>query len=309
MSKSAIYLITGYLGSGKTTFIKNLINTYTGTEKLAVIQNEFAPANVDGLELNRTTNKHFEMLEVNNGSVFCVCLLSGFVKSLKAFITQHKPGIILMEASGLSDPVSIGQIFSSPDLMDEVFLGGVMCIIDAMNYIKMNSMMQQIGHQVMIADQILINKTDLPCNLTEIETAINKVNPKAQKHYTVQGNIPYKSIFQISGQSEQQTPKKFFYLQNDTNRPDIQSVVLKTAGKMKADKLDGFLTKLSKSCYRVKGFIVLDNGDLVSVQLVASESGYELIDGNNQQTEIIAIGKGITPKFLKALYDEACRAD
>jgi G3E family GTPase len=308
MSKSPIYLITGYLGSGKTTFIRQIIETYTGEKKIAVIQNEFAPANVDGIDLKRQTNKYFELLEINNGSVFCVCLLSGFVNSLKAFVNEHKPGFILMEASGLSDPVSIGQIFGSPELQDEVFLAGVICIVDAANFIKMNSMMHQIGHQLMIADEILINKTDLYHDLEEIKTAINKINPLARKHFTIQSNTPYNSIFQTTFNTDQKTQKRYFFLQGDSNRPDIQSVVLRTSKPMKSKNLQSFLKTISENCYRLKGTIILDNGKVFSVQLVAADYKFEEIVPSSKQTELIAIGKEISPRYLKTAYDEASRA-
>lgn len=307
MSRSPLYLITGYLGSGKTTFIKQLIVTYSGKETLAVIQNEFAPANIDGQDLKRHTSQHFELLEVNNGSVFCVCLLSGFVKSLKSFVDQHNPGIIFMEASGLSDPISIGQIFSAPELKDSVYLAGVICLVDAVNFIKIQSTMPRIAHQIMIADYILINKTDLPCNLSEIESSIHKINPLAQKFQTVQSNVPFDTIFLNSTGKEQITPKRFFFLQADTNRPDIQSVVLKTVKPIKAENVNRFVHQLSELCYRMKGTIVLDDGSLISVQLVSGDFRVEIINSPQKQTELIAIGKEITPKMIKTLYDEACK--
>lgn len=305
MIKTPIYLVTGYLGSGKTTFIRQILETYTGKEKIAIIQNEFAPANVDGQDLKRHINKDFELLEINNGSVFCVCLLSGFVKSLKAFVNEHKPGLILMEASGLSDPVSIGQIFGSAELQDDVFLIGVICIIDAVNFVRMHSKMPQISHQIMIADHIVINKTDLPCNLQEIDSAINKINPLAKKHYTVESNIPYDTILGITGSIDQKAQKKYFFPQGVSNRPDIQSIVLKTSKPMKFDNLQRFLKYISGSCYRVKGTIILDNGKTISIQLVAGDYRFEEIITSSKLTELIAIGEGISVQYLKSAYNEA----
>ena len=124
MKKTAIYIVTGFLGSGKTTFIKQVIDSNDNKKKIAVIQNEFAPANFDGKELKRLTHKDFDLLEINNGSVFCVCLLSGFLHALKKLVIQYKPEIILLEASGLSDTIAIGQIFNSPELQYLLYLAG-----------------------------------------------------------------------------------------------------------------------------------------------------------------------------------------
>ena len=68
------YLITGFLGSGKTTLLKYLLNHVGSRYRIAVIQNEFAPTGMDGMELKRES-PDFKLLEINNGSVFCVCQL------------------------------------------------------------------------------------------------------------------------------------------------------------------------------------------------------------------------------------------
>ena len=78
-------LVTGFLGSGKTTFLKNYLDEFSGSRKIGIIQNEFSEVNIDTLEIQQN-KPGFEILEVNNGSVFCVCLLGSFVDSLAAFI-------------------------------------------------------------------------------------------------------------------------------------------------------------------------------------------------------------------------------
>ena len=109
MSRIPFILVTGFLGSGKTTFLKRLLARYSGDGKIGIIQNEFAPGSVDGTELKQS-GMPFEILEVNNGSVFCVCLLGSFIKSLRTFVEEYQPEALILEASGLSDPISIGEI-------------------------------------------------------------------------------------------------------------------------------------------------------------------------------------------------------
>ena len=88
MKKIPFYLVTGFLGSGKTTLIKQFIERYADSKKIAIIQNEYAEVNIDSREL-KLTGKSFELLEMNNGSVFCVCLLGSFIHSLADFIHQQ----------------------------------------------------------------------------------------------------------------------------------------------------------------------------------------------------------------------------
>ena len=74
VKKIPFHIISGFLGSGKTTFLKRVIAKYGGQVNVGIIQNEFAPSNIDGAELRKSGND-FHLLEINNGSVFCVCLL------------------------------------------------------------------------------------------------------------------------------------------------------------------------------------------------------------------------------------------
>ena len=90
MQKIPFHIISGFLGSGKTTFLNKIIENYSDKYKLGIIQNEFAPANIDGTILKKS-EKNFDLLEINNGSVFCVCLMGDFVRSLEKFIDNTTP--------------------------------------------------------------------------------------------------------------------------------------------------------------------------------------------------------------------------
>ena len=171
------YVITGFLGSGKTTFLKNLIREIQRDKKIGIILNEFAPTNVESEEIKQETNE-YEILEINNGSVFCLCLLHDFVESLDKFIQDHNPDLLILEASGLSDPIAIAQLFNTGSLNDKVYLAQVWSIVDALNFFRSKKFLGRIAHQIRVADQVIINKTDLiPADtLKDIHQEIIKLN-------------------------------------------------------------------------------------------------------------------------------------
>ena len=78
MSKTKLYFLTGFLGSGKTTILRNLLENMEGT-KVGVIQNELGKISVDGTLLK---NNDIEMVELTRGSIFCSCLRLSFVDAL-----------------------------------------------------------------------------------------------------------------------------------------------------------------------------------------------------------------------------------
>lgn len=107
---SRLYLITGFLGAGKTTFLKNFIRLFSG-QRIQLIVNEFGREGVDGALL---ADLGACLREISGGSVFCACRLDQFEKVLGDSAGEN-PDAILVEASGLSDPTGVRRLFSQTD--------------------------------------------------------------------------------------------------------------------------------------------------------------------------------------------------
>ena len=100
-----LYLVSGFLGSGKTTFLRNILLQSVGV-RVGVIVNEFGSIGIDGKVLHQDGMK---LVEINNGSIFCACLKDGFVKTLVAFLEQPVD-VLFIEASGMADPSSMEHL-------------------------------------------------------------------------------------------------------------------------------------------------------------------------------------------------------
>jgi len=105
-----LYLVTGFLGAGKTTFLKNFVTLFDN-DRIALIINEFGKEGIDGKLLSPL---NVDISEINNGSIFCACGLEQFEQTLKEII-KNEPEAIIIEASGLSDPTSIRNILSNKE--------------------------------------------------------------------------------------------------------------------------------------------------------------------------------------------------
>lgn len=243
MASVPLQLVTGFLGSGKTTFLKNYLEEFSGSRKIGIIQNEFSEVNVDSLELKQT-NADFKILEINNGSVFCVCLLGSFVESLASFIDQIQPEELIMEASGMSDPLSVGQILQSPKLKQKVYLDQVWCLVDALNFLKFSGLQTRVNHQIRIADTIIVNKTDLvDIQNSELSQLINKLNPFASVVFTTFAKVRF----------DFQKPKLKFLPPNkkaDQGQPDLESHVVKSNRLISPEKLNEFLNEMKEDYIR-----------------------------------------------------------
>jgi G3E family GTPase len=302
------FLVTGFLGSGKTTFLKNVLKHYQG-KKVAIIQNEFAPANIDGTDLINEGGQ-FEILEINNGSVFCICLLNDFISSLKAFVDQHQPDLLFLEASGLSDPIAIAQLLDFEDLKKRLYLAKIWTIVDSRQFLKQQKLITRLQHQVRVADVIIINKTDLSDQeeISEVAREIEKLNPF--------GNIVQASFCQVdeatlelerSSNTVAQKSMTRYNQFESCGRPDLGVFVLKTTRTISREHLELFIDNYAKKTIRMKGFAKLTNNQCMAIQ--SSFDRYELksIDSYNGPTEIIAIGEELDVSEFSRRYRELAK--
>jgi G3E family GTPase len=308
VSQVPFFLVTGFLGSGKTTFLKNILKHNQG-KKIAIIQNEFAPSNVDGADLKNEGGK-FEILEINNGSVFCVCLLNDFISSLVAFVDQHHPDLLFLEASGLSDPIAIAQLLDFEDLKKRIYLAKIWTIVDSKQFLKQQKLITRLRHQVRVADVIIINKTDLSDEeeISEVAREIEKLNPfgdivQASYCQVEEGTLELERSSDTVAQKTMTRNNQF----ESCGRPDLGVFVLKTTRTISREHLELFIDNYAKKTIRMKGFAKLTNNQCMAIQ--SSFDRYELksIDSYNGPTEIIAIGDELDVSEFSRRYRELAK--
>lgn len=295
--KIPFHIISGFLGSGKTTFLKRIIEKYSEETKIGIIQNEFAPANIDGAELKKS-GKNFNLLEINNGSVFCVCLLGSFVRSLEKFIDEYQPEVLIIEASGLSDRTSVAEVVPAGALSEKIYLASNWCIVDAINFHRSGLMKQRVSHQLRMADIILVNKIDLvPGGKENVVEEIRKINPFAKMETTTFCNFN----FELKNESL----TKFYYSEvKAMPRPDVNSMVIKSGKKVSHDSLQEFLENWTSKAYRIKGFVNLTNGKTVAVQCTTKTVELQDIEKTFSPTELIAISDQFTLREWNKAFKE-----
>ncbi|HVY01383.1 MAG TPA: GTP-binding protein [Candidatus Nanoarchaeia archaeon] len=177
MKRIPITLITGFLGSGKSTLINRIISE-NKDKKIGLILNEFGDVQ---LESNIVQANKEEIVELSNGCMCCV-VRSDLIKTVDELI-KKKPEInyIIIEASGLSDPVPIAQTFLMQDMDKRIRLDSILCVVDAVNFEKNSEHFDITVAQLRFADIILISKTDLveKIKVDAIKELITDIVPKA----------------------------------------------------------------------------------------------------------------------------------
>lgn len=293
-----LYLVTGFFGSGKTSFLKYFLEEHGRHKKIAIVQNEFSSSNIDGKEISATAD--YRVLEINNGSAFCACLLGSFIKSLASFVDEVQPDLLVMEASGMSDPIGVGQIFQSEQLKGKVYLDHIWCVVDAFNFDKMTALRFRMEHQLKVADTIIINKTDIAGEKTEqVQNQIKQINPFAR---VITGNFSRVDLSIVKN------GPVFFAVENthSAERPDLDSFVIKSNRSITSDKLDAFIAGLKGKCIRVKGYVKIDMGRTVFVQGVFEDYSMTEVNLSVTLTELLLIGNFDHGINYQTIFEDNC---
>lgn len=293
------YIITGWLGSGKTTLLKNILDEFGHKKRIAVIQNEFASTGVDGYEL-QNTGKPFKLIEINNGSVFCVCQLDNFMGVLEKLASDYNPEAIFLESSGLADPISIAEILQSSKIKDKIILKHIYTVIDAINFERTFKMMNRFKHQVMVADKLIINKTDLPeVNEVSLTEQIKKWNPYAEILKTSYCKIQFDDIFSDDGVNPK---RKILPSVKSGNKPDMGVSFLRLHEKISKEQLIKFINEIMPTSQRIKGFVHLKDGSTLAVQTVYNHFEYSEMEKYDGRTELIIFNDQFSPRKLQKMY-------
>jgi len=242
-----IYLITGFLGAGKTTLMKNLIPVFKDG-RTALIVNEFGQEDVDGALLEK---EGMVIEEIVDGSIFCVCRSDKFIE---AIVKTGKLDVdyLIVESSGLADPFGMDEVMGIVNKLapGKFHYSGSICVIDAKNFNRVFALAPAAKQQVLGADMIFINKTDIssPEEIKEVEKTLQDLNILAPVVKTSFARIP--DVEQIHSLQWHQ--------------PDMKGVLLKkTIGISKftlkfdpvpIDQLTDWLKEWAGKAYRIKGF-------------------------------------------------------
>ncbi len=173
-----IDIISGFLGAGKTTFIKKLLQEAISGEQVVLIENEFGEIGIDGGFLK---DSGIEIREMNSGCI-CCSLVGDFGKSLSEVLTKYKPDRIIIEPSGvgkLSD-VMKAVIDVSADM--DVALNSAVTIVDAAKCkMYMKNFGEFFNNQIENAGTVVLSRTDITdtAKIQKDVKMIREKNPKA----------------------------------------------------------------------------------------------------------------------------------
>merc|ERR1719253_1120894 len=208
--KVPVTVITGFLGSGKTTLVNRILQEHHG-KRIAVIENEFGEVGIDDALVRGGQHMEEEnIVEMNNGCICCTVrgdLIAGLKKICRSqSATGRKLDGILIETTGLADPAPVAQTFFADDFVQrKCRLDGILTLVDSFHIIqhldeeKPEGVENEAVEQLAFADRVLLNKIDLATEeeLQEVERRIRMINATVQIQRCQQSSVPMEYILGI----------------------------------------------------------------------------------------------------------------
>jgi G3E family GTPase len=299
-------IVSGYLGAGKTTLINHLLR-HTDGRRLIVLVNDFGELPIDA---DLIESQDGDTLNLANG---CACCSMGgdlFNALVNVLDRTPRPDHLLIEASGVADPVRIANIaLAEPDLI----LDGTLCLVDAENigeYIKDDQIGETVSHQLASSDLILVNKLDLidDKRRSELTELLANYAPKAQKIETKYSRIPIDVA--IGSHDQEAIIKKEQLLTGDHSEPYIKWSKV-SEDRLNRSRFEKALNTLGDRLLRMKGIVYFSDSDKPHiVQYVGARGsitqGKPAMKANHHSSRLVAISiKGrIEQSELDTIFSE-----
>lgn len=184
-------LITGFLGSGKTSLLQQLLAN-ENRKRYIVLVNEFSSVDVDGERVEQAAQQHGHddrVTAIPGGSIFCKCLVTTFIEQLQraadladeASQAGEPFDSILIEASGMADPSVTTQLLEDTRLNQRLNLKHIIAMVDPATFGKLLVTLPNVKSQIKAASLIVINKSDRHDAeaLERVTMQVRKLNPTA----------------------------------------------------------------------------------------------------------------------------------
>jgi len=303
------FVLTGFLGVGKTTMLTNTVQKHFSEKQVAIIVNEFGEIGVDSKIL---TNVHSQVLEISEGCICCQ-LSQEFESGVIEIIEKYNPEIIFVETSGASEPFPIFLSLQNLGISVE----GILCVIDSKNFssYKENSTAK---YQIGGSNILVLNKTDL-VSKEELEVLEKEVR-SIKEEFNIKNNLTGRAIFNgymIQHAQQGIVNKEVFdgvYKAEEivtmaqeqehlshTSEDSITQKVAYIKENIRFEDLETLLESLPKNIYRVKGVVkLIDVEKPLFINYSFGDGTYQELDQEHEKSVLVFIGSSID-KDIKSL--------
>lgn len=293
MKKAEVYILSGFLGSGKTSLLKQLLEDEHRTgRKTAVMMNELGKVSIDSDIVDEEDVTLKELL----GGCICCSIQDKLEAQLQGLLVEEEPEVIYIETTGAAHPVEVLDAILSPLFADKLIIKGIITTVDGTRWLVRKSLSPQLQQlileQVRHADYILVNKLN---ELTESEQAkitfeIQSINPNARCLLT---NFSQVSIDQL---------RKLSVSVDKVTQPvhlNLTTFVYQFKSAISQTEFEDFLKKLPDTIYRIKGYLKFDFSKLPFLFQFSYGMPLYMKQDMNMPLNLVFIGENIDWNGIK----------
>ncbi len=298
MKHRPIYILTGFLGAGKTTLLRRILTEAHG-HKFAVIINEFGEIGLDADLLGVSQ----DFVKMDNGCLCCV-LNDELAKTLQTLKDRDDFAAVILETTGIADPLPIAWTFFREDLKDAFRFGGIIAVVDVVNFFTAQTLADEVLCQIERADYIYLAKTQSSSkeNLQNVAQAVAAIQPLARFIQDTDSDF-YDLIFDVESElalPAQEQAHDHVHIQEPIHGFVSLSFDLQNTS-VNLNVMEDFFEKLPKEVYRAKAIFkdALTQKIFVMHAVCGRVEFYECVDALPRG--VVVIGKNLNFKQIKSL--------
>ncbi|CAN5622669.1 MAG: GTP-binding protein [Actinomycetota bacterium] len=298
-----VTLVGGFLGAGKTTLVNRLIES--GEKKYGVVVNEFGDVNIDSEIIEEMEDGG--VAELGGGCLCCVGREDLSVALYGLVCRDEPPEHILIELSGLADPVPVAQQLLTTEWRGLLDLDGIVAVADAVNLRETMDEAPEGKSQLAYASVVVLNKGDLVgvAKLEEAEGIIEELNPMAEVIKTSRAKVETKYIIGLGAFSPDWKPRghKLAHGKN------ISSVTLRAERPLRIEDWVSFHRRMMirrEGIYRAKGILHFEGMDEpMLLQAVRGLYTFETYEGKHDGgSELVVIGRNLDEAEYREAFEK-----
>lgn len=309
-AKIPVTVLTGFLGSGKTTLVNHILTANHG-HRIAVIENEFGEIPIDN---DLVLNADEKIIEMSNGCCLCCTARTDLIDILHSLLARSdRFDRILIETSGLADPNPVAQTFFVDEQIAQHFaLDAIVTLVDAKHVrahlaeVDQHGVGSQVFDQIAFADRIVINKVDLvdaEC-VRAVRDSVRAINATADIITSEYAAVDLADVLGIGAFDMTRTMAGDpHWLDEDTHvhDPDLTSVGIELDGRVDQRALESWLAahlaERGADVYRMKGLFAVED-DTRRYVLQGIHTSFEIRpaapwQGENPTGKVVFIGRDL----------------
>ena len=292
-------LLTGFLGSGKTSFLQHFIEYQVQRNRfVAIIQNEIGETGLDGKLLDHDV----AVTEIDEGCV-CCSLVGNLKNAIHQILSSFHPDYIILETTGVANPYNLLDEIS--EVGELVRFDSITTVVDSQNITRSLDEYEVARNQVKAADILLLNKIDLITEsaLWGIRRKLRKVNPSAPILTIKHGDVNPALLYDVDEQKikkrlqEKAAEKDNAHTGYSHQHDGLSSIKISFATALDREAFLSAIKALPDTIFRIKGVLdFIDSKIPLLFQYVGGRFEFsEFTNPNMGDRFIIAIGQGIDP--------------